>query len=56
MKHPILIIHHKGVKRGVFDRGACNSFLYEIDMLDSSWQITKEISGALHNWRNELSL
>jgi hypothetical protein len=41
LNHPLLIIHHKDVKRGVFDRGACNTFLYSVDMNDSSWSISK---------------
>ena len=52
--HPLLIIHHKNVCRGVFDRGACNSFIYEVDMNDSSWSICKEISGVVSNWKSKL--
>ncbi len=52
--HPLLIIHHNNVQRGIFDRGACNTFLHEVDMNNSSWSISKEISGALINWKNNL--
>lgn len=54
LRHPMLIIHHLDVKRGVFDRGACNSFLHSIDMCDPTWAISKSISGALTNWKEKL--
>lgn len=47
---PVLFIHHKGVKRGVFDRGAVNKFLYEIDLTDPGWPLGKNISGAINSW------
>jgi hypothetical protein len=53
--HPLLIIHHKNVSRGIFDRGTCNSFLYEVDMDDSSWAISHEISGVISNWKSKLT-
>jgi hypothetical protein len=52
--HPLLIIHHKNMSRGIFDRGACNSFIYEIDMDDNSWAISSEISGVISNWKSKL--
>ncbi len=41
---PLLLIHHSGVGRGVFDPGATNSFRYELDpsvvtcFVKSPWQ------------------
>jgi hypothetical protein len=55
LKHPLLIIHHESVARGIFDRGACSSFLHSVDMNDASWPISKQISGALSNWKSKLS-
>ncbi len=52
--HPLLIIHHKNIKRGIFDRGTCNAFIYEIDMTDPSWSLSSEISGVLKNWKSKL--
>lgn len=52
--HPLLIIHHKNMSRGIFDRGACNSFIYEIDMDDNAWAISSEISGVISNWKSKL--
>lgn len=52
--HPLLIIHHKNVGRGVFDRGASNSFIYEVDMNSPSWSISTEISGVISNWKSKL--
>lgn len=54
LNHPMLVIHHLGVKRGIFDRGACNAFLHSVDMSDPSWVISKSISGALTNWKDKL--
>ena len=54
MNHPLLVIHHSTVKRGIFDRGACNTFLYSVDMKNPSWPLSDEISGALINWKSEL--
>ena len=53
--HPLLIIHHKNMSRGIFDRGACNSFVYEIDMHTNSWAISNEISGVISNWKSKLN-
>ena len=50
----MLVIHHLGVERGIFDRGACNAFLHGVDMSDPSWVISRSISGALTNWKNKL--
>lgn len=47
---PALLIHHKNIKRGVFDRGAVNSFLYEIDLSNPSWPLIDRVSGALTSW------
>ncbi|MEQ9467642.1 MAG: hypothetical protein RLN88_09530 [Ekhidna sp.] len=52
--HPLLIIHHERVTRGIFDRGASKSFLYKVDMKDSSWPIQTNITGALINWKSKL--
>lgn len=30
-KLPLLLIHHKGISRGIFDRGAIGKFIYEKD-------------------------
>lgn len=47
---PVLLIQHKGVKRGVFDRGAVNKFLYEVDFSDQGWPLTEPVSGAITSW------
>ncbi len=47
---PILLIHHLNIRRGVFDRGAVNKFLYEIDLSNSDWPLDERISGALESW------
>jgi hypothetical protein len=51
---PLLTIHHSGVTRGVFDRGAINSFIHEVDMADSGWSLSEQISGALEKWTSNV--
>lgn len=51
---PMLIIHHKTVVRGIFDRGASNSFLHKVDMDEPHWSTSNGISGAIFNWKDEL--
>ena len=47
---PVLLIHHLNIKRGVFDRGAVNKYLYEIDLRNPDWPLDEKISGALTSW------
>jgi hypothetical protein len=51
---PMLIVHHKTVARGIFDRGACNSYLHKVNMEESNWAISDGVSGALLNWKSYL--
>lgn len=52
--HPLLVIHHLKGSRGIFDRGAGNYFLHQVDLSDPSWPIAAGIAGALSNWKSEL--
>jgi hypothetical protein len=54
LKHPLLVIHHLKVSRGIFDRGAGDYFLHQVDFSDHSWPMADGISGALLNWKSEL--
>jgi len=51
---PLLVIHHLGISRGIFDRGACSSFEYEIDLANESWSLRPDIQGALAVWKNDV--
>ena len=51
---PLLVIHDIDIKRGIFDRGVLNSFLYQKDFSDKSWSISEEIIGSLTQWKNNL--
>jgi hypothetical protein len=51
---PLLVTHHFGVCRGIFDRGAINTFLYEKDLSDPAWSLSPEISGALRSWYDQV--
>lgn len=51
---PLLVIHHVGITRGVFDRGAINSYIYEKDLADAGWALQSDITGALQTWRDNV--
>lgn len=53
-KLPLLVIHHIGINRGIFDRGALNSFLFSKDLTDPAWSNEEDISGAIRSWRDEV--
>jgi hypothetical protein len=52
-KLPLLVIHHVGVGRGIFDRGATPTFLYERDLTDPAWPLADDLQGALRNWKEQ---
>jgi len=52
-KLPLLVIHHKNVRRGIFDRGAASSFLYERDLTESNWPLAEDLNGAVRQWKSE---
>jgi hypothetical protein len=56
MKKPLLVIHHEGVSRGVFDRGAISSFIYSVDMTNAAWPMLPQIAGALKKWKKDVLL
>ena len=51
---PLLLIHHEGIGRGVFDRGTLNSFVYSRDLTDGAWSLARDLNGALTKWRSTL--
>jgi hypothetical protein len=51
---PLLVIHDQSISRGIFDRGVLNSFLYQKDFKDDAWGMSKDIIGALSQWKNKL--
>lgn len=51
---PLIVISHIGVSRGIFDRGAMNSFLFSKDLTNPQWSIEEDINGAIRSWRNDL--
>ena len=53
-KLPLLVIHHIGINRGIFDRGALNSFLFSKDLTNPAWSNEEDISGAIRSWRDEV--
>lgn len=55
LRLPLLLIHDAGVNNGIFAKGVANSFLYEKDLLDHSWALSKDISGAIEKWKSKLN-
>lgn len=53
---PTLVIHDQTVVRGVFDRGATQSFLHEVDLSCPTWALTERIVGAVRTWRGRLQM
>lgn len=53
-KLPLLVIHHIGINRGIFDRGALNSFLFSKDFTNPAWSTEEDITGAIRSWRDEV--
>lgn len=51
---PLLFIHHSGVKRGVFDRGAIDAFLYCKDLRRPDWCMDDDVNGALQTWKRKV--
>ena len=51
---PLLVIHHQGISRGIFDRGAIANFIYEVDLADPAWPLRPEVQGAIANWKNDV--
>lgn len=50
-KMPLLIIHHKGITRGIFEHGAISKFIYEKDLSKTNWFLSEDIKGALKKWK-----
>ncbi len=51
---PLLVVHHFGVRRGIFDRGAIANFIYELNLEDPSWPLAANIRGAVGTWRKDV--
>lgn len=50
---PLLVIHHPGITRGVFDRGAVGAFLHEVDLTDPKWPMQDPANGAVLKWKRD---
>ena len=51
---PLLVLHHTNVRRGIFDRGALNKFLHQVDFRDNAWFSSSSIIGAFSAWKKKL--
>lgn len=53
-KMPLLIIHHKGITRGIFEHGAISKFIYEKDLTKTNWFLSEDMTGALKKWKSSI--
>lgn len=53
-KMPLLIIHHKGISRGIFEHGAIGKYIYEKDLSKPNWFLSENITGALKRWKESI--
>lgn len=49
---PLILFHHRGVSRGVFDRGVMNAFVHEVDFSSPTWSMDPALNGALQKWKS----
>lgn len=50
LKKPVLIIHHKEIARGVFDKGGVNNILFSEDLRREDWITEKRIQGVFRRF------
>jgi hypothetical protein len=48
---PLIVIHHQGVSRGVFDRGVMNAFVHEVNLTSPTWSMDADLNGAIQKWK-----
>lgn len=51
---PLLVVHHHGVRRGVFDHGAIPNFIHSKDLSDPAWALSEQIRGAVDRWKRDV--
>lgn len=49
---PLIMLHHQGVSRGVFDRGVMNAFVHEVNFASSTWSMGPALNGAIQKWKS----
>jgi hypothetical protein len=49
---PLLVISHEGMRRGIFDRGALGSFIYELNLTNPAWPLSAGLPEALDQLRD----
>lgn len=51
---PLLLIHHQGISRGVFEHGAISKYIYQVDFTKPTWFLAENIIGALSKWKSTI--
>ena len=54
-KLPLLIISHKNVSRGIFDRGVLNAFIHKADLKNPKWYKNNPLKGSILKWKDSCS-
>ena len=49
---PLIMFHHLGVSRGVFDRGVMNAFVHKVDFTSLTWSMDSVLNGAIKKWKS----
>ena len=52
-KKPLLVIHHTGVSRGIFERGTFGAFVHEYDLTNPQWVMAEALVGAMNSWKKK---
>lgn len=50
---PLLVIHHNGVGRGIFERGTFGAFVHQHDFVNPQWVMAESMMGALISWKKK---
>lgn len=53
-KLPLLVIHHNGIRGGIFDKGAIGKFIYSVDLKEEGWFLSQKMKGAFKKWKEML--
>jgi heme-degrading monooxygenase HmoA len=54
-KKPLLVIHHKGISRGIYEHGAMSKFIHEKDLSEPNWFKSDDMVGVLKKWKESIS-
>lgn len=53
---PIMIIHHKGISGGVFERGVTNTYIHNIDLSKDNWFENGKLNEFVLSWKERCKI